>query len=156
MKTKEEKAAYTKKYRAENRERLKARDKEYRAENREKEKARRAKYRSENHDKERGYQTKYRVANREKMRVAYRKRTHGLSDFDYNRMSDEAGFSCEICKGGLDDPTTRKRATLHIDHCHRTNKVRGLLCHECNTGLGKFKDSLGLLRAAAQYLLDRG
>lgn len=86
----------------------------------------------------------------------HRKRSYGLSDFDINRMSDEHGFSCAICKGGIDAPTTGKRETLHIDHCHRTNKNRGLLCSNCNHGLGKFKDSLGLLRNVQQYLLDRG
>lgn len=41
---------------------------------------------------------------------------------------------------------------LQVDHNHETKQVRDLLCHSCNTGLGKFKDSVELLEAATQYL----
>jgi hypothetical protein len=40
----------------------------------------------------------------------------------------------------------------NIDHCHKTNKVRGLLCHHCNTGLGQFKDNTIFLKSAINYL----
>jgi hypothetical protein len=40
----------------------------------------------------------------------------------------------------------------HIDHCHTSNRVRGLLCHNCNVGIGNFKDAPDLLRSAAAYL----
>jgi len=42
---------------------------------------------------------------------------------------------------------------LVVDHCHKTNKVRGILCQECNLGLGKFKDDPQLLEFARIYLL---
>lgn len=41
---------------------------------------------------------------------------------------------------------------LSVDHCHKTNATRGLLCGACNTGLGLFNDSPELLRASIQYL----
>lgn len=53
---------------------------------------------------------------------------------------------CEIC-GGEEE--------LIIDHCHNTGEVRGILCSECNHGLGKFKDSQTLLRNAVDYLNQR-
>ena len=41
---------------------------------------------------------------------------------------------------------------LVLDHCHKTDETRELLCHHCNVGLGQFEDKPGLLRRAAAYL----
>jgi len=43
-------------------------------------------------------------------------------------------------------------ATWYVDHDHVTNKVRGLLCHHCNTALGKFKDDINIMKQAIKYL----
>ena len=53
---------------------------------------------------------------------------------------------CEICN------QTITESTCHIDHCHKTNKVRGLLCNTCNKGLGLFKDNIAALSKAILYL----
>jgi hypothetical protein len=58
---------------------------------------------------------------------------------------DQEG-KCAICK----EPETTR--VLSIDHCHKTNKVRGLLCQRCNLGLGNFLDSRGNLQSAIDYL----
>lgn len=55
---------------------------------------------------------------------------------------------CMICRKPW-KPGTRK---LDVDHCHNTKRVRGVLCGNCNTGLGKFKDDPALLQAAIDYL----
>ena len=55
---------------------------------------------------------------------------------------------CEIC--GKPEEEEGKR--LALDHCHKTDKLRGRLCGDCNTTLGKFKDAPMLLRKAADYL----
>jgi len=40
----------------------------------------------------------------------------------------------------------------HLDHCHKTGRIRGVLCNNCNTGLGKFYDDIELLKTAINYL----
>jgi len=66
---------------------------------------------------------------------------------DYTGMLEAQQNRCAICR--------RERCenyALAVDHCHDSKKVRGLLCTNCNRGLGHFKDDPALLERAAQYL----
>ncbi|WP_225102842.1 endonuclease domain-containing protein [Streptomyces sp. CoH27] len=49
-------------------------------------------------------------------------------------------------------PSPRNGGQINVDHCHRTSKVRGLLCRACNLGIGHFDDNLDVLRNAIVYL----
>lgn len=77
------------------------------------------------------------------------KSEYGISLEDYNLMLKQQEHKCAICNT---DETDVYRQTLYVDHCHSTGAVRGLLCMQCNSGLGKFKDSLERLEAAKEYL----
>ena len=72
-----------------------------------------------------------------------------------NLTEIEAGIfgKCEIC--GRTPSGRVNESHLHVDHDHATNRFRGLLCGNCNRGLGMFKDDPGLLDAAAGYLRSR-
>ena len=74
------------------------------------------------------------------------KHKYGLDYDDYLGMIDSQNNQCFICGKEFDK-------TPFIDHCHKTGKVRGLLCPACNTGLGVFKDDPELLQRAIEYLL---
>jgi hypothetical protein len=64
------------------------------------------------------------------------------------------GGTCAIC-GGTEPGKHRGKVTnWHVDHNHKTGEVRGLLCINCNNGLGRFKDTAELLGRAYDYLLD--
>ena len=70
-----------------------------------------------------------------------------LTPEHYSAMNMAQDFCCAICK----NPNIANRR-LGVDHDHKTNEIRGLLCHNCNLGLGYFKDSTELLSRAIKYL----
>lgn len=76
-------------------------------------------------------------------------RRYGIEPSDFVRMLAEQGGVCAICGG-----RNSRGQDLHIDHCHATGRVRGLLCGLCNRGLGMFRDSVPTLAKAIGYLLD--
>jgi hypothetical protein len=84
-------------------------------------------------------------------RKAQQLRKYGLSLADYDAMLEKQGNGCAICGRQLTDPDGRK---LAVDHCHKTKVVRGILCCNCNNGLGRFNDDPVLLFRAAVYLSD--
>lgn len=78
-------------------------------------------------------------------------REYGLYPWQYDKMLKDQNNLCAICR--LPEPSGRY---LAVDHCHTTNKVRGLLCINCNNGLGRFKDNVLALEKAIKYLQTGG
>jgi hypothetical protein len=56
------------------------------------------------------------------------------------------------CKGCKRDFSEVAKGRLHVDHCHTSGKVRGLLCHNCNLALGLLKDKIEVLANLIVYL----
>jgi hypothetical protein len=83
-------------------------------------------------------------------RRASLKYNFGLTEAEWDRMRDEQQNRCAMCRQEFGD-LVKNRA--HVDHCHATQKVRGLLCFRCNTALGIY-EKLG--EKAAEYLRERG
>jgi len=71
-------------------------------------------------------------------------RLYNLSKEEYYSLLESQGNCCAICK------TVHKK--YHVDHCHESGIVRGILCSKCNTGLGKFNDNPDMLMLAVRYL----
>ena len=82
-------------------------------------------------------------------RKACFKRNYGITLDYYETLSIKQGGVCAICKG-LQNSKNKKY--LCIDHCHNTNKIRGLLCSRCNTLLGQAKDNINILEESIKYL----
>ncbi len=78
-------------------------------------------------------------------RKTHLKLTYGISLQEYEAMLARQRGLCAICKRKFDMP-------LHVDHCHATNAIRGLLCRNCNVGLGCYEDNPTLIRQANAYL----
>ena len=70
----------------------------------------------------------------------------------YKEMLKEQGGVCIICGRKETRKRKGKRVRLSIDHNHETGKIRGLLCHWCNVGLGHFDESVEFLLKAIKYL----
>jgi hypothetical protein len=77
----------------------------------------------------------------------YRKSRYGITDEQYDHMLKAQSFGCKIC------------GTHHfpykgpcVDHDHTTGKVRGLLCFNCNRGIGAFKEDVAIVEKALKYL----
>ena len=95
----------------------------------------------------REYQRVWRANNRLRSKHNDLKRNYGITLVEYDEMLAAQQIKCAICKKDQSDG-----GHLCIDHCHETGKIRGLLCHSCNRGLGFFKDQTAILEAAIAYL----
>lgn len=86
-----------------------------------------------------------RMRHRERTRSHYKwlRWKYGLTEEAYDQALADQQYACAICKA---------ETLLVVDHNHGTNQVRGLLCNDCNYGLGRFKDDVGRLLRAADYL----
>lgn len=89
-----------------------------------------------------------------KYKDASLRKTYGIGIEEYKQMQDAQNNKCVICKREETalNPRTKKPRDLAVDHCHVSGEVRGLLCTECNRGLGGFKDDIELLEKAILYL----
>lgn len=97
----------------------------------------------------------YQRANRSRASAQQRtwrlKNEFGITDEEYEQLLSVQGGVCGICGGPPDGRWKR----LHVDHCHTTGRVRGLLCTPCNQGLGLLRDSVERIHAAIAYLEAR-
>lgn len=73
------------------------------------------------------------------------KKRFGITIEDYDKILKKQKGRCAICG-------KKKRQRLGVDHNHKTGKVRGLLCYNCNAGLGMFKEDKSFLKKAIKYV----
>ena len=84
-------------------------------------------------------------ANSESALWTRRKLFYGITKDEFYEILEKQDNKCAICCTAIDK-------SGHVDHCHKTKKIRGILCASCNKGLGMFKDSLINLSNAIEYL----
>lgn len=193
FKTKEERAAYARKWRAEHPEAVKAHElkkrskpgraaaatarmkawrEKQRAEhpeefkekqraqnktwldaNRDKRRAYEKKRRTENADERRAYDARYHREARAKDPLYARRRAlwhnYKVTLDDYNALLTAQGGHCAMCPSL---PETQYHGVLHVDHDHDTGRVRGLLCHHCNTAIGLLREDAAAAVRMAEYL----
>jgi hypothetical protein len=104
----------------------------------------------DNKDRARKSHKKWQQANREWIKNDALKVNYNFSLEEYKVLLEKQHGCCAICH----KPSSDFKKSLHVDHCHTTSKVRGLLCSNCNRGLGHFQDNVLILQNAIKYLED--
>ncbi|MEW1645803.1 endonuclease VII domain-containing protein [Streptomyces sp. NPDC091219] len=90
-----------------------------------------------------GLSTQCKPCRAAKGREAHLKRQYGITEAERDELIASQGGVCCICLAVVPE---------HVDHCHNTGRVRGVLCFSCNAALGQFKDRPDVIRRAATYL----
>jgi len=91
----------------------------------------------------------WQAANKGRVRTNYLKRNYKLSTEQYDAMLKGQGYQCACCRVTFSED--QKPA---VDHCHKTGKVRGLLCANCNRAIGLLYDNPETMLRLADYLVD--
>ena len=95
--------------------------------------------------------------NTDKYKNTLRKHTllkYGISIEEYDEMLTRQNFVCKICSRPENKMLNGKVRRLSVDHDHETGKIRGLLCMDCNTTLGKMNDDVNLFIKMVNYLKE--
>jgi len=143
-----DKKSYGKKYYADNKKEMLQANRNYILANKDKVVAKKKDWYNKNSVVIRLEKRKYNKENKTGIRNSWLLRKYKITGAEYTRMLQEQGCICLIC-----GKTGKKM--LAVDHDHKTNKVRGLLCSKCNLGLGAFNDNAELLLKAITYLNER-
>ena len=99
---------------------------------------------------------KWQKENPKKVALSHRKKffkhKYNISLQQYDEMVEKQENKCLICSKNPDQTSRTINKILHVDHCHKTGKVRGLLCFSCNTALGFLNDDTALFEKCIDYL----
>ncbi len=107
-------------------------------------------WREKNRSEYNNYAAMWRAKNPGRQHAMEIKRRYSMSVADYNALLVAQHCQCKICQRPHDPSVNRGR--LYVDHCHKTNQVRGLLCSRCNIALGSLGDDPEVLKKAIIYL----
>lgn len=107
----------------------------------------------ENLDKKKEMQNEWQRNNPDKRRNNELKNKYGITKEEYDAMLLSQNNKCKICnKEELSKGRSGDIRKMAVDHCHETNKIRGLLCAKCNKALGLLNDDIEVLNNAIKYL----
>jgi len=105
-------------------------------------------------EKGKAYQKEYQKSWREssKGKENYLKKKYNLTIEEYDKMVKKQNNKCAICGNCETTKRNRKTNVLVVDHNHKTGKVRGLLCRDCNLTLGHLNEDIFILKNCIKYL----
>jgi hypothetical protein len=138
---KECKATYTRVWRSENKEHIEEITRDWRARNKPQIVERNKEYYEFNKERLLNWSRKH----------AFLKK-YGLTLEQHAEMVKQQSGKCLICDTQPNPMLGNKKKGLHVDHCHETGKIRGLLCHNCNCAIGLLNDDAGNVRRLLEYI----
>lgn len=109
------------------------------------------KYKADNPEKNREIKRREYINNSERYRDYNLRRYYGITLEEYEEKLKQQNYCCKICQNKT---TTRKNNRFDVDHCHKTGKIRGLLCSHCNIILSRCNDNEEILIKAIAYLRE--
>lgn len=137
-------------YHSHNREKILQRVKKYRENNREKKAATDRRYREKKGESLLIKKRHYYFQNPEKIKERTLRKSikhkYGITLEEYNQLKDSSN-QCHICNTEFGEKLRK-----NLDHCHATGKIRGILCQQCNVGIGCLKDDIERLSSAIEYI----
>jgi hypothetical protein len=116
-------------------------------------KAYRKAYYEKNKEKAAAYGREYVRVNKEKLRCHTLQRNYGITSIEYDRI---LAFQNGVCACCYTSNPGRQHKAFNVDHCHKTGKVRGLICYSCNVGIGHLGDNFQSVSNAITYLSKNG
>lgn len=138
---------YMRRWRENNPEKARESSRRCREKNPEKARENERRWRANNLEKARAAKRNWRANNPERMRENDLRHKYGITLAEFEALNQKQNGLCGICH-----KTCSKNKILSVDHCHKTGRVRGLLCSKCNKGLGLFNDDFSLLIRAANHI----
>ncbi|KKN36747.1 hypothetical protein LCGC14_0770530 [marine sediment metagenome] len=90
------------------------------------------------------------IKNKKELRNRFLLRTYGIRIEEYEELLQSQNNKCAIC--GILVKRGRRKKNFAVDHNHETGEVRGLLCEDCNRGIGLLREDIGILQKAIKYL----
>ena len=164
-----DRSIWRRKYYLANREKILATHRAYYAANIEKMRASFVRRRKQNEKKYKEHSRKYYAKNKEKLAAQSRawrennpdkskrsytnswlKKKYGITIEQYEEKARQQNYLCAAC--GEEHKGKTKQTTLHLDHCHSSGKLRGMLCYRCNLGLGLLDENISRLKGLIKYL----
>jgi hypothetical protein len=130
-----------------NQKKVREQKREFYIKNADKIRAKTREWNEKNRERTRASAKRWADANKERRKLTDIEWRYGISRDQYLKAVKRQGGRCAICGA----KNSGKRG-LHIDHCHKTGLFRGLLCGNCNSAIGQFKENPSLLRNAIRYL----
>lgn len=155
-----------KEYSEKNKESLKEKNKEWRARNKEKRQEYSREYNLKNKERRKEWFNDWKQKNPERLKELKKKsaeknrliererklkKFYNMSLEEFNLLSERQNHKCTICKK---DAALEKNKNLVVDHCHRTGKVRSLLCDRCNRTMGSLEENIEILESMIKYIRE--